>query len=311
MAGSFYFLRREAWLVTACGNSNSPSSAGMNTPTFTPSLVSTPTNTPTPHVVAGTILSPGDVAILGFTVHGTANDQFAFVLLKAVTAGTQINISDQNWAGYQFGTFDGGVIEWIADQNYPAGTIIQALPTTNGSSSSTKAYAVNIYSAGVTYSNVATATVTPGTFAVNPSSPFSLVTVSNTGGGITGLSANGDQLLIYQGSTALAAPASAVTFVGGLTYGALWLTGTPTPTIAATIAVNANTYLPPGLTNGQSAIAISTLNVGNGAYYNCSAGTIGNETQLGALLNNSSNWTIQMTPVDLPIPILVCGITVQ
>jgi hypothetical protein len=283
----------------------------MSAPTFTPSSVLSPTSTPTPSAGTGTVLSPGDVAILGFTVHGTANDQFAFVLLKAVTAGTQINISDQNWLGYQFGTFDGGVIEWIADQNYPAGTIIQALPTTNGSASSTKAYAVNIYSAGVTYSNVATATVTPGTYAVNPSSPVSLVTVSNTGGGITGMSANGDQLLIYQGSTALAASASAVTFVGGLTYGAPWLTGTPTPTIAATIAVNANTYLPPGLTNGQNAIAIPTLNVGNGGYYNCSAGTTGNETQLGALLNNLSNWTIQMTPVDLPIPILACGITVQ
>ncbi len=291
-------------LINACGGQTSPSSPASGT-TDTSTLTPTPTPAST-----GTILSPGDVAILGFTTRGTANDQFAFVLLKAVVAGTQINISDQNWVGYQFGTYDGGVIEWIADKNYPAGTIIQALPTTNGSASTTKAYAVNIYSGGVTYSNVATATVTPGTYAVNPSSPVSLVTVANTGGGITGMSTNGDQLLIYQGSTALAASAASVTFVGGFTYGAAWLTGTATPTVAATIAVNANTYLPPGLTNGQTAMSINTLSVGNGGYYNCANGSTGTEAVVGALFNNSANWTIQMTPVDLPIPVISCGVTV-
>jgi hypothetical protein len=75
--------------------------------------------------------------------------------------------------------------------------------------------------------------------------------------------------------------------------------------------VNANTYLPPGLTNGQTAMSINTLSVGNGGYYNCANGNTGTEAAVGALLNNSANWTIQMTPADLPIPVISCGITVQ
>ncbi len=297
----FIILAGIILLINACGGQSSPSSpSAAATATPVPS-----TNTPTPLTTPATNLAAGDVAFLGFTTSGTANDQFAFVILKAVTAGTQINITDQNWDGAKFSISDGGVIAWVADKNYPAGTIIQALPTTDGSKSTTKAYAVNIYSAGVTYSNIATATVTPGTYAVNSSSPVSLVTVSNTGGGITGLSKSGDQLFAYQGPTTLAAPAAAVTFLGGFTYGAPWLTGTPTPTNAT----GANTYLPPGLTDGVNAMAI-TGPYGNGGYYNCASGSSGTEAAVGALLYNSSNWTLQMTPVDLPIPVISCGITV-
>jgi hypothetical protein len=302
-SSKFFFLflcaTAVAFVVTACGSQNGPTSANN-------SASSTPTNTATPFVVAGTVLSAGDVAFLAFTTSGTANDQFAFMILKPVVSGTSIAITDQNWDGGKFSISDGGVILWVADKAYPAGTIIQALPTTNGSASATKAYAVNIYSAGVTYSNVATATVTPGTFAVNASSPVSLVTVSNTGGGITGLSKTGDQLFAYQGPTTLAASASAVTFLGGFTYGGPWLTGTPTPTNAT----GANSYLPPGLTDGQSAMAIN-IPFGNGGYYNTSAGNIGTEAALNADINNASNWTLQMTPVDLPRPAVVSTITVQ
>jgi hypothetical protein len=304
---SFLFiLLIPGFLIVSCGSQPIPSgNSGGASPTFT-STPASPTNTPTPYVQTGTVLSAGDVVFLAFTTNGTANDQFAFMIMKPVVAGTSIDISDENWDGSKFGLSDGGVILWVADKAYPAGTIIQALPTTNGSASTTKAYAVNIYSGGVTYSNVATATVTPGTYAVNASSPVSLVTVSNTGGGITGLSKTGDQLFAYQGPTTLAAPAAAVTFLGGFTYGGPWLTGTPTPTNAT----GANSYLPPGLIDGQSAMAIN-VPYGNGGYYNTSAGNVGTEAALNVDINNASNWTLQMTPADLPKPAVVSTITVQ
>src|SRR5262249_50645362 len=122
------------------------------TPTSVPA--GTPTVTPTPYPSNPTVLAAGDVVLLGFTTKGTENDQFAFVVLKAIGAGTQVNISDMNWDGAKFATADGGVIVWSADRNYPAGTVVQVLPTSDGSLSSTHSYAVNIYSAGVTYTNV-------------------------------------------------------------------------------------------------------------------------------------------------------------
>src|SRR5580698_9270343 len=106
-------------------------------------------------VPAHTALSAGDVAFLGFTDNAPINDQFAFMILRDVSAGTLVNISDQNWDGTYFTEYDGGVIVWVADKAYPAGTVVQVLPTNNGSASDTTQYAVNIYSAGVTYSNVA------------------------------------------------------------------------------------------------------------------------------------------------------------
>ncbi len=287
----------------------SPTLTVTGTPTSSPTVTNTPPSGPT-------VLSPGDVAILGFTTKGTENDQFAFVVLRAIGADTQINLSDMNWDGYEFSESDGGVIVWTADKAYPAGTIVQVLSTSNGSASSTTSYAVNIYSGGVTYTNT---TNSSAPYTVNASSPIQVVTVANTGGGLTGLSTSGDQLIVYQGSEALGASASSVTFIGALNYGAAWSTGTPTPVPNPTWDLTyygkgngheGNSYLPPGLTEGQNAIAIPS-GYGNGGYYNCVNGTTGTESTLGALLCNSSNWTLSMSPADLPVPVLSCGMTVQ
>ena len=253
----------------------------------------------------GTLLSAGDAAILGFTTHGTQNDQFAFVILKNVAAGTRLNISDMNWDGSEFSLSDGGVIVWTADRDYPAGTIVQALDTANGGASSTHSYAVNVYSGGETFTNVTGGSQSAG-YTFNSSSPVQVTTVANTGGGLTGLAAGGDQLILYQGSTVLGAAASGITFVGAFNYGAAWLTGSPVPADAT----GADSYLPPGLADGQNAVAV-TLPYDNGGYYNCSNGTMGNEAALGALLNNQANWVLSMGPSDLPVPVVSCGITGQ
>jgi hypothetical protein len=253
----------------------------------------------------GTVLSPGDVAVVGFTTHGSQNDQFAFVLLKNVVTGTSVNLSDMNWDGSEFSESDGGVIVWTADKAYPAGTVVQALNTLNGGSGSTRSYAVNIYSAGSTATNVTSGSQSAG-YGFNASSPIQVTTVANTGGGLTGLASAGDQILIYQGSTALGASASAVTFISGFTYGAAWLMGTPVPADAT----GADSYLPPGLTDGQNALAV-TLAYGNGGYYDCANGTTGTQAALESLFNHQANWSLSMAPVDLPVPVLSCAITVQ
>ncbi|HVM32906.1 MAG TPA: hypothetical protein VMU88_07215 [bacterium] len=264
----------------------------------TVNAVQTPTPTPLPS--DPTTLSAGDLALLGFTTKGTENDQFAFVILKNVGGGTRVNLSDMNWDGHAFATTDGGVIVWAADRDYPAGTVVQVLPTSNGSSSSTHSYAVNIYSAGVTYTNVTGAGAQTGTYAFDPASPIQVSTVANTGGGLTGLAKEGDQLIAYQGSAALGAPASGVTFLGGLNYGGAWLTGTPTPVNFS--EAQGESYLPPGLVDGQDAMAIPS-GYGNGGYYNCVNGSAGTAPQLGALINDPSNWTLSMPSNDLPIPV--------
>jgi len=46
-------------------------------------------------VTAGDVLGPGDIAIIGFNFD--IDDEFAFVCLKEVSAGTEIRFTDQGW----------------------------------------------------------------------------------------------------------------------------------------------------------------------------------------------------------------------
>jgi len=322
--GIVLFLVVMAGWLSSCSLAKFPSAAqtapsagvnesGTSTPTGLPSPtpsypIPTPSVTNTPYPSNPTALSAGDVAILGFTTHGTQNDQFAFVILKDVGAGTEVNLSDMNWDGNEFATSDGGVIVWTVDRPYPAGTVVQVLPTSNGSASSTHAYAVNIYSGSATFTNVTGPGSQSGTYAFSPDSPIQVVTVANTGGGLTGMAQEGDQLIAYQGSTALGAPASAVTFIAGLNFGSAWLTGTPTPTDFS--QYQGESYLPPGLTNGQNAMAIPS-GWGNGGYYDCANGATGSPSQLDALINNPSNWMLSMSSNNLPVPVVSCPFQVQ
>jgi hypothetical protein len=46
-------------------------------------------------VIAGDVLGPGDIAIIGYNFDN--DDEFAFVCLKEVSAGTEIRFTDQGW----------------------------------------------------------------------------------------------------------------------------------------------------------------------------------------------------------------------
>jgi hypothetical protein len=187
------------------------------------------------------------------------------------------------------------MITWVADRAYPKGTLVQVLPTSDGSSGSTHSYAVEIYSGGSTYTNVTGPGNQMGTFAFAPNGPIQVTTVANTGNGLTGWS-SGDQFFLFQGPADLAESATGLRFLAGLTYTTPWLTGTPTPAAAT----GADTYLPPGLTDRGNAVAL-TQTIGNGGVYDLSLST-GTASQLAAAINNPANWTLNPSWKDLPRP---------
>jgi hypothetical protein len=103
------------------------------TPTETPTFTLTPTNASTPTaaptfptytpVPGASTLNPGDVAFTAYT-DTASGKQFSFMLMKAVTQGTTISISNANWNGSVLSSTTTKYITWIADQAYPAGTTV-------------------------------------------------------------------------------------------------------------------------------------------------------------------------------------------
>lgn len=163
-------------------------------------------------------LTSGDIAIVGYNADDP--DQFAFVLLANISAGTQINFTDNGWlASGAFRTGE-GTMTWTAPTDLCAGTIIDP---------------------GVSSMQFATA---------------------------------GDQVLAYQGT------ASSPTFLYALNNegAGVWQAD----------ATNANTSaLPPGLTNGTTAVALDEI---DNAVYN-GAVTSGTRASLLSAISNKANWS--------------------
>jgi hypothetical protein len=79
---------------------------------------------------APTVLAAGDVVFLGINTSGT--DAFAFMVTKAITAGTQIGFTDRDYNATTMPTNE-AVYMWTADQSYAAGTIVTIQPDQNSS----------------------------------------------------------------------------------------------------------------------------------------------------------------------------------
>jgi hypothetical protein len=198
----------------------------------------------------GTTLSAGDVAFVAYTDQGSPNDQYAFVLMKSVAAGTQINITDRGWDN-TIGGFWSTSSETINTWTAPVG----------GCAEGTQ---IQIDENGIP--NVGSMAVT-GTNAI----------------GLSKLSNGGDQLLVFQGSSVSPTFLTALTF--GSSSGSITPNGSSFQTSGA--ATSNSTYLPPGLTAGVNAMA---LNVSyESGIYNCAL-TSGSKSQLDAALNNPANW---------------------
>ncbi len=77
-----------------------------------------------PAQAQSTVLAAGDIAIIGFNMDNP--DQFSFVLMTNVAAGTTINFTDRGWlaAGGFRGGGGEGTDTWVASSNLCAGTVI-------------------------------------------------------------------------------------------------------------------------------------------------------------------------------------------
>jgi len=253
---------------------NTFATTATNTATSTPSATLTNTATVTPsNTPSGTILSAGDVAFVGYAASGSSNDQFAFVLLKDVASGTQIEISDRNWTGTAFGTGE-GIVTWTADQAYTAGTVIQI-----GNDSSQTTYYNTVY------------TINGST--VNTITGNSTVMAITGGSGLIGLGSGGDQLFAFQGDP------TSPSFLAGINTGAAWNGGT----------TGAQSDLPSGLSDTVNALAFSGTAQTFGFYDCAKSGLLsGDVTTLRAAINNAANWTQNSSTANLST--LWCGLVV-
>jgi hypothetical protein len=76
---------------------------------------------------AQTVLTPGDIAVIGF--NGDDPDVIRFVNLVNVAAGTQVRFTDNGWNGSALTTAE-GTDTWTAATDFAAGTVHTLTPTT-------------------------------------------------------------------------------------------------------------------------------------------------------------------------------------
>jgi hypothetical protein len=187
-------------------------------------------------------LQPGDIAFVAYATD--APDRFAFVALVDILAETEINFTDNAWTGTALKTNE-NTGTYIA----PAGGLVK------------------------------------GTFiSITDPGAGSVSTV--TGGGIftgrlSGLSADGDQIIAYQGTSA------SPSFIAALSSTTWLASGTEN---------NNTSYLPVGLTNNLNAIDFPT-EIDNGYY---DGPTVGTRQELLVLINNPENWVQNNTNQTWP-----------
>lgn len=233
-------------------------------------------------IKAQTTLSAGDIAIIGYN-YDASPQEMSIVTLVNISAGTTIRITDY---GYDentstFGTtstsnVNEGSISWTTTSSIAAGTVFK-LTITSG---------VTPMVTGLP----GTVSITGWTNSTNTTSP---------------IPAGGDNWFIFQGDS----PTSITTFIfayanpfattfNGINQpaGQFNVSGSGSPSIA-------NTYLPPSLKLGSSAIALNR-DVNSGGYHgdnNIYLGSIsGSKSNLLALICSPANWqTNETTTYDI------------
>ncbi len=223
-------------------------------------------------IKAQTTLVAGDIAFTGYIASHPTTDAFSFVLLKAVTAGTVINFTDNGWLSTNVFRAGEQTVTWTSSTALAAGSEITISGLSAGTPSSTISGGGN-----------------PGTCT----------------GLMPSLSINGDQVLAYQGS------AAAPTFISAIHMNVYTtVIGDPVSTTAAAWDGTANTTnssaLPTGLTTGVNAIWIGTQDVSlsekDNAVFNCAAGAIGTIAQVKALIYDQTKWITEDGGPTLVVP---------
>jgi HYR domain/Secretion system C-terminal sorting domain len=216
----------------------------------------------TPLPATATTLNAGDIAFTGYT-STTTNDDFSFVLLRNIGAGTAINFTDNGWLSTNVFATGEQTITWTSNAAYPAGT--------------------EILISGLT------ATLAAG---------GSAGTVTGTA---LSLSTSGDQILAYRGTAATPTFISAIHMnVNASSTAAAW-DGTTTGQNASALPTGLTTgtnCIWIG-TAGDLSSEANNARYGNCA----SSGTLGPIATLRATLNNQANWIKDSnTPPSFGLP---------
>jgi Secretion system C-terminal sorting domain len=243
---------------------------------------------------AQTTLVKGDLAFTGFIGNGTVagTDEFSFVLLRAITANTVIKFTENGWlrTSSTTGSFrtGEGTLQYTSVA-LPAGAEVRIVC----SATPTATYAGMGGSAGT----------------------VSILAATEGNGTAPSFSANGDQIIAYQGTSA------SPTFVSAIHMNVYSIPLNPAPGVPGGDAVTTTTAdwdgsfsnavasgLPSGagvnfLTNGVDAIWIPgaiAAEVDN-ARFNC-AGPLTTVAQIRAAVYNVANWTTSNDAPGFTLP---------
>lgn len=226
---------------------------------------------PQAKVNAQTSLTAGDIAIVGYNADATI-DEFSFVLLTSVSAGTEIYFTDFGWCsgagftGFQSanpsacgsgtGAQSDGIIKWTSGTALPCGTQVRVQCQNNLTAS--------------------TGTVTGIQTQVSIPTDY------------MSLAAGGDEIFAYQGS------AASPTFITGINMNGGWDASVGQCDFSSSVST-----LPATLSTANS-LAVTPEN--DNAAYNGTV-TSASPAQLRTAIFNNSNWNVNdATPFTLPIP---------
>lgn len=216
-----------------------------------------------------TTLAAGDIAFIGYittddNVNGaTQNDEFSFVLLRDIAAGTTINFTDFGWT-------DGNVFQTANPCGANTGAISDGILLWTAASAMTCGTEVRVRCKFSPTASAGTITPTQAT----SSNPAAYLSLAN----------GGDQVFAYQGTHA--APA----FVAAISINKTW-----DASLTNCFFSSNSSRLPAGL-----ATANAEITLGVNAKYNC---VVTNDlaANIRTAINNNANWNKDNT-FTVPIP---------
>jgi hypothetical protein len=220
-----------------------------------------------PSVSNATLTGPGGLAFVAFASRSTIADQFAVVFLQSVDQNEVVNFTSNNWSNTSSDwTSDEATYTWKANKSggYPIGSVLEVF---NTEPVSAKVFAAD----GVT--DLTDYTDGDNTMVATPADNF------------LGLNNNGDNIIAYKG-TVVAATTPLVaqpTFLAAMDFNGAHFNGFAKPTLGPNDTGDGD--LPHPLTPGVNAIEFPTAVTG--AYYNQTAGNVGDATALATVINST------------------------
>ncbi|WP_299568507.1 T9SS type A sorting domain-containing protein [uncultured Pedobacter sp.] len=211
---------------------------------------------------AAAALAPGDIAVIGYNSDAVVSTKdFTVVTLATINSGETIYFTDKGWTATSGGSFmadinSEGIFSWTTTATIARGTVIN-FSVTSGASPNVSATP-----------SVGTISVVNGWTNTSAAAPFGT---------------NGDQILIFQGSTV------APTFIFGFNAG---ISSADVVNGWQTVATtgNAQSNIPAGLTSGTNAIGFPTTTVTSLDNYAYKGAFTGNKAAVLALICNAANW---------------------